>query len=189
MLNTKVMISVVCTLGLMGCGGGDDDSQSPSVSSDSSHEDEVSSVSVEVVEELSATTAKVYAVNVEEVHVEPPAEATVNMSELKASEDFSFTSKQHIEVILDISDELALSGQTGLRAYVSVYSDYTLLSNGQFYADSSSRVLAGDLDNGHFDSSFVNLKSQSAYLIEVWFYNGDDPLQKELQIVDNSLIW
>lgn len=163
MFNAKVMISSVFVFTLIGCGGGGD-SETASTSNNETDIDE-------------------------QVTVETPAEATVDMSELKASDDFDFTSKEQIEVSFDISDVLADNEKTGSRAYVSVYSDYTLLDSGQYYSNGSSRVVAGDLQDGAFNSSFTSLNDQSTYLIEVWFYNGDDPLQSVQSIVDNSLTW
>lgn len=158
MFNAKVIISGAFILSLIGCGGGGD-------SAADIPEDE--------------TTA------IEEPVVVLPDEATVDMSELKASEDFTFTSKEQIQVTLDISGQV----ESDTRAYVSVYSDYTLLDSGQFYANASSRVVAGTLENGLFTSSFTSLDDHSTYLIEVWFYDGEQPLQSEQSIVDNTLTW
>jgi len=180
MFNTKIVFIIVFTFSLIGCGGGGGDSKSSSGGSVAPSDD---------TETSEVDGDKVVAVEVEEVYVEAPPEATVEMSELVASNDFSFTSKAEIEVNLDLSEELTSSGQSDLRAYVSVYSDYTLLSNGQFYADSSSRVVAGELNDDQFTSTFTSLQDQSSYLIEVWFYNGDQPLQKEQQIDHDTLIW
>ena len=90
---------------------------------------------------------------------------------------------------IDLRDLLDLNSQTGLRAYVSIYREYKLLSSGQFYPDPSSRVLARELYDGQFNHSFIALNNQSAYLIEVWFYNGKQPIQKEKIIIANILTW
>lgn len=115
--------------------------------------------------------------------------AKEEMDQLIANSDFYFTSKQQVSVKLDLVEELNASDQIDQRAYVSIYRDYQLLDSGVFYPDSSSRVIAGDLQSGIFNHSFVSLKSESTYLVEVWFYNGDQPLQKEITVVDHSLVW
>lgn len=193
----KIVITVLFIYYLMGCGGGDSSSTPGNANVDEVIIEDISVIdadgdiadNVDINGSGEANAEIVTIVEVANEVFQPVPEATVNMSELIASESFSFTNKQQIEVTLDLRDELELTGQTGLRAYVSIYSDYALLSNGTFYANSSSRVLAGELDDGQFNSSFISLKDQTIYLIEVWFYNGDQPLQKEQAIVKNNLTW
>jgi len=140
----------------------------------------------EVVEEVVNETVILDEVVVIEEYVFQPE---VEMDELRASADFSFSDKNQITVSIDIAKLLAENGQTGARAYLSIYSDYRLLPTEKFYPDASSRVLAGDLSDGTFNQSFVALNEQSDYLIEVWFYNGEQPLQTEKAVIKNSLIW
>jgi len=194
MFNAKVTISVLFTFCLMGCGGGGDEANPAIVVEDSVDSTEIDSIELENTE-LShedvavIEVARVVAVQQEEVYVEPPVAATLGMDQLVASDDFSFTSKETITVSLDLSSTLAESGQSGVRARAAIYSEYTLLSNGQFYPTAKSLVIAGDLDSGQFNSSFTRLKDQSVYLIDVWFYNGDAPIQLEKSIVDATLTW
>lgn len=163
MFNKKLVMCVLFIFTLIGCGGGGGgDSTPPPTIPDDPIDDPVNDL---------------------------PEKATVEMSELKASDDFDFTSKQKIEVALDLTTLLASNGHAGLRAYVSVYSDYTLLDSGQYYANASSRVLGGDLLDGKFASSFTSLNAQDTYLLEVWFYTGESPLQREQSIVDGTLSW
>jgi len=199
MFNAKVAFSVLFMLSLMGCGsGGNDSNTSASLVVSEGNVNEVDSVEggSEVIhldvandELVTVDIAKVVAVPQAEVYVEPPVAANIEMDELVASDDFTFSSKETITVALDLSDTLALNGQSELRARVAIYSEYTLLSNGQFYPTAKKQVIAGDLDNGQFNSSFTRLKGQSMYLIDVWFYNGDLPIQLEKTIVANTLTW
>jgi len=184
MFNAKVMLSALFMSSLMGCGGGGGDDPDSIDTAESSSNETLTNDDIAVIE-----VDRVVAVQQEEVYVEPPALATIEMDELIASDDFDFTSKEEITVALDLSDTLSESGQLGLRARVSIYSEYTLLSNGQFYPTQKSLVIAGDLDNGQFNSSFTRLKDQSEYLIDVWFYNGDAPIQQQQTIAANSLVW
>jgi len=195
MFNTKIVISALFSVSLMGCGGGGGDETPATTIADSIDTAEISSNETLTNETLTneefvvIEEDRVVAVQQEEVYVEPPAVATIEMDQLVASDDFTFTSKEEITVALDLSDTLSESGQSGLRARASIYSEYTLLSNGQFYPTQKSLVIAGDLDNGQFNSTFTRLKDQSEYLIDVWFYNGDDPIQLEKTIVANTLTW
>lgn len=116
-------------------------------------------------------------------------EAIAEMRELVASEDFNFINKYEVTVSLDLTEALDFNDQSGSRAYVSIYGDYQLLTSGIFYPDPSSRVLAGELNNGVFKHSFTALNNHTSYLLDVWFYNGEQPIQKELTLIENNLTW
>ena len=81
---------------------------------------------------------------------------------------------------------LALTFQ---RAYVSIYRKYQLLDSGRYYPDSTSRVIAGALQNGIFKQSFIGFNNQQKYLIEICFYDARVPIQRELLLKNNHLIW
>lgn len=165
--NTKIAVNVFFILNLMGCGGSEGGGNT-SQNIDNVDSDTTSTVdTVDIVDD----------------------EVSIKMSELVASDSFDFVSKQQIQVALDLVELLNSTGQSEQRAYVSVYRDYKLLASDDFYPDSSSRVLAGELKGGLFNQSFIGFNNQSTYLIEVWFYNGDQPLQKEKTIVKNNLTW
>ncbi len=71
-----------------------------------------------------------------------------------------FTSKQSIDVSISLSEYKAE------RAYISVYSNYQLLASGRYYPDASSRTIAGTLQQGEFENSFLALNKQAKFLIE-----------------------
>ena len=118
-----------------------------------------------------------------ELQLEQAEAVTTTMDSLVAAEDFSFTSKKQIQVILELND------YQDQRAFVSVYREYQQLDSGRYYPDSASRVISGQLQSGIFNESFTALDNQPEYLIEVWFYDGREPLQKELSVNNNQLIW
>ena len=118
-----------------------------------------------------------------ELQLEQAEAVTTTMDSLVAAEDFSFTSKKQIQVILE------LNYYQDQRAFVSVYREYQQLDSGRYYPDSASRVISGQLQSGIFNESFTALDNQQEYLIEVWFYDGREPLQKELSVNNNQLIW
>lgn len=159
----KIAVSVLFMFQLIGCGGSGGGSDQAVVTVDDTLTDEETQVLIDA--------------------------AKVEMGQLVADEAFEFTNKQQINVALDLTDELALNNQTGQRAYVSIYRDYQLLASNEFYPDASSRVIAGELQNGLFNHVFTNLDDQSDYLIEVWFYDGEKPIQQEKSIISAGLIW
>lgn len=117
------------------------------------------------------------------------ADTELAMNELIASDNFTFTNKQKINVELDLTQLLTDNNQTGQRAYVSIYADYQLLPSGEIFPQSSTRVLAGDLINGQFNHDFVAMNNQNEYLIEIWFYNGQPAIQKQEKVIANRLTW
>jgi len=121
----------------------------------------------------------------ETVDIEPVAveQALPAMRDLVAAKDFTFTTKNNIQL------QLTLNDYQQQRAYVSLYSAYQKLPSGRYYPDSASRVIGGALQSGTFEQSFIGLNNQQQYLIEVWFYDGREPLQKELLVNNKQLIW
>lgn len=109
--------------------------------------------------------------------------AVVEIDSLVAAEDFSFTTKDNIEVIVELDD------YKEKRAYFSLYSEYQKLDSGRYYPESASRVMGKELQNGILNESFIGLNNQQLYLLEVWLYDGSEPLQKELSVNNNQLIW
>lgn len=114
------------------------------------------------------------------VEAESTTEPRLTIDALVAAEDFTFSNKNNIQILLELTVEQ--------RAYVSVYSKYQLLDSGNYYPDPVSKVVAGALQDGIYKESFTGLNNQQQYLIEVWFYDGSDPLQKELLVNDNRLL-
>lgn len=189
------MIGFSLMLMLIGCEDSDSESVSESVSSSVSElisDSESSSVndtnSESLTESVQHVANNLDVQNTSNEEVKYIYQPEVEMSELRATADFNFSDKKQVTVSLDLTTVLELNQQTGERAYISIYAEYQLLA-GRFYPDSSTRVLAGELQNGLFNHSFVALNNQSSYLIEVWFYNGETALQKEQQIIGNNLSW
>ena len=167
MFNTKIkiMTSLIFVFTLAACGGSGGGSQPESITSVDNSDLDVNAI------------------------VETDGQAVIEMGDLKASAEFNFTSKHQVKVSLDLTELIDFHNQTGQRAYVSVYREYMLLPSGIFYPDSSSRVLGGEINDGQFQHSFVSLNNQDAYLIEIWFYNGEPPIQKEQTIVASNITW
>lgn len=108
-----------------------------------------------------------------------PAPAASTMSELTVPDGFDYNPVEQHDLNIDISH---ISTN---RSFVSVYSRYSERSDATFKPDYSSRLLAGSLNNGQFNSSFTAPISEEAILIEIWFYDGQAPLQ---QVVSSSVM-
>lgn len=156
-------LTMLTMLTLVGCGGSGGDSDTPPLPE------------TEVQTESEA-----------EINVEA---APLLMSELFADPGFMFTSKSTVVVDLDLAAVLDAHNQTGNRAYVSIYPQYQQLPSMDYYPDTSSRILAGEVNNGVFKSEFINVNNAAVYLIEIWFYNGAPPIQQEKLLADNLLTW
>ncbi|KAB0300910.1 hypothetical protein F2Z80_17625 [Vibrio fortis] len=108
-----------------------------------------------------------------------PAPAASTMSELTVPDGFDYNPVEQHDLNIDISH---ISKN---RSFVSVYSRYSERSDATFKPDYSSRLLAGSLNNGQFNSSFTAPISEENILIEIWFYDGQAPLQ---QVVSSSVM-
>ncbi|MEH6451797.1 MAG: hypothetical protein V7782_02035 [Psychromonas sp.] len=161
MLNKHLKLMMLISLALVvsGCGGSDGGD-----AADNGNDLEEDSSDAYTIEAEIATVAK------------------FAIEDLVADEDFLFIEKSNIQVLLELPGEEQ-------RAYVSVYSKYQLLESENYYPDPASRIIAGALKDGNFEESFVALNNQQQYLIEVWFYDGSEPLQQALLVNQNSLIW
>jgi hypothetical protein len=113
-----------------------------------------------------------------------PAEAEpLEMNALVAEANFRFTTKTNVQVKITLND------YQDQRAYVSIYSGYHHLDSGRYYPDSATKIIAGALQKGMFSQAFIGLNNQQQYLVEVWLYDGSEPLQKELLLNNSQLTW
>lgn len=109
-----------------------------------------------------------------------PAPAVAStMSDLTVPDGFDYNPVEQHDLNIDISH---ISTN---RSFVSVYSRYSERSDATFKPDYSSRLLAGSLNNGQFSSSFTAPISEENILIEIWFYDGQAPLQ---QVVSSDVM-
>lgn len=114
---------------------------------------------------------------------ELPAEPKITMATLVANEGFTFDKKNEISVNINLSE------YKNDRSYLSIYKQYHQMQNGTFFPIAHGRVLAGSLNNGLFKQTFIADEEHSIYLIELWFYDGRSPIQQELTVMNNELIW
>jgi len=56
--------------------------------------------------------------------------------------------------------------------YLSVYGKHNQAPNGDIVADSSSRIIAGEIENGQFKGKFTATSGLSSVLVEAWYFDG-----------------
>ncbi|GEM75382.1 hypothetical protein [Vibrio sagamiensis] len=63
------------------------------------------------------------------------------------------------------------------RAHVSVYTKFQETNHGQYKPDYQSQIISRALESGVTELDFSIADSQQELLAEVWFYDGQPPLQ------------
>lgn len=149
---TYLALFTMTLVSLTACGGGGGGGSDSVTSS----EEQVNNAEV-TAETITATPA-------------PQQTAATRMQELNVSEDFNF------DALTEQQISLSYSQFVHTRAYVSVYSDFTELSNGEYIPKDNSRLVSGPLMEGQFQGAILALPQQT-YLVEVWQYQGQTPLQ------------
>lgn len=115
-----------------------------------------------------------------------PSPVTVQsytMSDLVVPDGFDYSSVEQFDLDIDIS---SISTD---RSFVTVYSRFSTRDDSTLKPDYSSKVIAGPLDNGVFASNFAAPVNHEALLIEIWFYDGQPPLQQVVSSGDSQIVW
>ncbi|MEZ9554765.1 hypothetical protein [Vibrio splendidus] len=111
------------------------------------------------------------------------AAQSYTMSDLVVPDGFDYSSVDQFDLDIDIS---SISTD---RSFVTVYSRFSTRDDSTLKPDYSSKVIAGPLDNGVFASNFAAPVNHEALLIEIWFYDGQPPLQQVVSSGDSQIIW
>ncbi|MBJ2145280.1 hypothetical protein JC606_02650 [Vibrio sp. IB15] len=111
------------------------------------------------------------------------AEPTYTMSDLVVPDGFDYSSVEQFDIDIDIS-----SISTG-RSFVTVYSRFSTRDDSTLKPDYSSKVIAGSLNNGVFASNFASPVNHDSLLVEIWFYDGQPPLQKVVSSSNSQIVW
>ncbi|CDS97529.1 hypothetical protein [Vibrio coralliirubri] len=111
------------------------------------------------------------------------AAQSYTMSDLVVPDGFDYNSVEQFDLDIDIS------GISTDRSFVTVYSRFSTRDDSTLKPDYSSKVIAGPLDNGVFASSFAAPVNHEALLIEIWFYDGQPPLQQVVSSGDSQIVW
>ncbi|MDH6025935.1 hypothetical protein [Vibrio splendidus] len=111
------------------------------------------------------------------------AAQSYTMSDLVVPDGFDYSSVDQFDLDIDIS---SISTD---RSFVTVYSRFSTRDDSTLKPDYSSKVIAGPLDNGVFASKFAAPVNHEALLIEIWFYDGQPPLQQVVSSGDSQIVW
>ncbi|CAH6818467.1 conserved hypothetical protein [Vibrio chagasii] len=111
------------------------------------------------------------------------AEPTYTMSDLVVPDGFDYSSVEQFDIDIDIS---SISTD---RSFVTVYSRFSARDDSTLKPDYSSKVIAGSLNNGVFASNFASPVSHDSLLVEIWFYDGQPPLQKVVSSSNSQIVW
>ncbi|MEZ9579276.1 MULTISPECIES: hypothetical protein [unclassified Vibrio] len=111
------------------------------------------------------------------------AAQSYTMSDLVVPNGFDYNSVEQFDLNIDIS---SISTD---RSFVTVYSRFSTRDDSTLKPDYSSKVIAGPLDNGVFASNFAAPVNHDALLIEIWFYDGQPPLQQVVSSGDSQIVW
>lgn len=79
-----------------------------------------------------------------------------------------------------------ISGYSSQRSHLSVYKEYQAMTSGTYQAKYASKVASEALINGKAKMNFPVSDSQGNLLVEVWFYDGSDPVQHVISAEDSS---
>jgi len=167
MKKTMTVILATATLLLAGCGGGGGggSTASPSPSSPATP-----------VTPVAATPSPSPAASAAAV-------PTYTMSDLVVPDGFDYSSVEQFDIDIDIS---SISTD---RSFVTVYSRFSARDDSTLKPDYSSKVIAGSLNNGVFASNFASPVSHDSLLVEIWFYDGQPPLQKVVSSSNSQIVW
>ncbi|GLR06281.1 hypothetical protein [Vibrio hyugaensis] len=116
----------------------------------------------------------------------PPAAVTVpeeetTMQDLVVPEGFNYNPVKEGTLSVDIS------GFSSQRAHLSLYKEFQEDNSGNYKASYPSKVASIPLNNGQADFDFNMSDSQGDLLVEIWFYDGTDPIQRVISASDTSL--
>ncbi|UQA54297.1 MULTISPECIES: hypothetical protein [Vibrio] len=116
----------------------------------------------------------------------PPTTVTVpeeetTMQDLVVPEGFNYNPVKEGTLSVDIS------GFSSQRAHLSLYKDFQEDGAGNYKANYPSKVASIPLSNGQADFDFNISDSQGDLLVEIWFYDGTDPIRRVISTSDTSL--
>ncbi|WP_454440190.1 hypothetical protein [Vibrio bathopelagicus] len=111
------------------------------------------------------------------------AAQSYTMSDLVVPDGFDYSSVEQFDLDIDISSI------STARSFVTVYSRFSARDDSTLKPDYSSKVIAGSLNNGVFASNFTAPVNHDSLLVEIWFYDGQPPLQQVVSSSDSQIVW
>ncbi|CAM2994927.1 hypothetical protein VIRA109638_09370 [Vibrio rarus] len=104
-----------------------------------------------------------------------------SMQDLSIPNDFNYDPMQSLTVHIDISNF------SRKRAYISLYSDYALNTDGTWQPNYAYRIANGALNNGQGNIEVSYAEQYRSILAEIWFYDGTEPIQKIISTTEDQI--
>ncbi|EKO3865676.1 hypothetical protein JFR02_004860 [Vibrio harveyi] len=118
----------------------------------------------------------------------PPPTQTAVPDEDPTMQDLEVPDGFNYNPVVQGSLNVDISGFSSQRAHLSVYKDFKESSSGKYDAKYPSKVASVPLNNGTANFDFNVSDSQGNLLVEIWFYDGSDPIQKVISSGDSNWI-
>ncbi|UTZ24665.1 hypothetical protein [Vibrio campbellii] len=80
-----------------------------------------------------------------------------------------------------------ISGFSTQRAQLSLYKQFSEDNAGNYRAHYASKVVSVPLASGKVDFDFNVSDNQKDLLVEIWFYDGSEPVKRVISVNDSSL--
>lgn len=80
-----------------------------------------------------------------------------------------------------------ISGFSTHRAQLSLYKQFSEDNAGNYRAHYASKVVSVPLASGKVDFDFNVSDNQKDLLVEIWFYDGSEPVKRVISVNDTSL--
>lgn len=80
-----------------------------------------------------------------------------------------------------------ISGFSTQRAQLSLYKQFSEDNAGNYRAHYASKVVSVPLASGKVDFDFNVSDNQKDLLVEIWFYDGSEPVKRVISVNDTSL--
>ncbi|EGQ9051184.1 hypothetical protein CGI24_07360 [Vibrio parahaemolyticus] len=115
----------------------------------------------------------------------PPTQTTIVVEE-PSMQTLNVPDGYDYDPIVARALSVDISGYSSQRAHLSVYKEYQETTSGTYQAKYASKVASEALINGKAEMNFPVSDSQGNLLVEVWFYDGLDPVQHVISAEDSS---
>jgi hypothetical protein len=105
------------------------------------------------------------------------------MEDLSIPNDFDYQPIEAYSLIVDATNDV--NG----RAFVSIYTEFVEKSSGELEPNYESKVASQALRNGKAELNFNAAEHVGAFLVEIWTYDGNDPVKKLVNASSENLTW
>ncbi|WP_234496789.1 hypothetical protein [Vibrio maritimus] len=118
-----------------------------------------------------------------------PAPAPTPVSVARTMEDLSIPDSFDYQPIEEYSLTIDASSDVSGRAFVTVYTEFEELASGEVEPKYESKVASQALTSGKAKLSFNAAEHVGTFLVEIWTYDGNDPVKKQISATSSTLTW